>query len=164
MFRLPVDHAEPTEPNRPMTRPEDQVVSAVTTPDARVSRRMARQERRDTAPELRLRKSLFARGLRYRVDAPLPRMTRRRADVLFPRRKVAVFVDGCFWHACPFHGTVPHSNHDWWATKLQRNVTRDRGTDEHLAALGWIVLRFWEHEDMDEAAAAVERVIRDREC
>src|SRR5687768_15754096 len=85
--------------------------------DPSTSLRMSRQARRDTAPELRLRKLLFARGLRYRVDAPLPGMPRRRADVLFTRRHVAVFVDGCFWHSCPIHGTVPRSNRDWWVAK-----------------------------------------------
>ncbi|MHA7209666.1 very short patch repair endonuclease [Arthrobacter sp. MDT1-65] len=122
--------------------------------------RMSQQRRRDTAPELRLRKSLFARGLRYRVDAPLPGMLRRRADVLFPRRQVAVFVDGCFWHSCPLHATTPRSNRDWWVAKLEANVTRDRGTDEHLRSRGWVVLRFWEHEDMESAAAVVEQAVR----
>lgn len=122
--------------------------------------RMSKQRRRDTAPELRLRKSLFALGLRYRVDAPLPGMTRRRADVLFSRKHLAVFVDGCFWHSCPTHGTLPRSNHDWWVAKLEKNVLRDRETDAHLLANGWVVLRFWEHEDMGWAAGVVEHVLR----
>jgi DNA mismatch endonuclease (patch repair protein) len=122
--------------------------------------RMSKQRRRDTAPELRLRKLLFARGLRYRVDAPLPGMSSRRADVLFPRKHVAVFVDGCFWHSCPLHGTLPRSNHDWWVAKLEKNVSRDRGTDAHLLAIGWVVLRFWEHEDMGSAAQVVEQALR----
>jgi DNA mismatch endonuclease (patch repair protein) len=122
--------------------------------------RMSKQRRRDTAPELRLRKLLFARGLRYRVDAPLPGMSRRRADVLFTGKHVAVFVDGCFWHSCPLHGTLPRSNHDWWVAKLEKNVSRDRGTDAHLSAIGWVVLRFWEHEDMDSAAEVVEQALR----
>ena len=125
-----------------------------------VSTRMSKQRRRDTAPELQLRKSLFARGLRYRVDAPLPGMPRRRADVLFTRRRVAVFVDGCFWHSCPLHGTLPRSNHDWWVAKLMKNVARDRETDAHLLNIGWVVLRYWEHEDMGSAAEVVERTVR----
>lgn len=125
-----------------------------------VSVRMSKQRRRDTAPELQLRKSLFARGLRYRVNAPLPGMARRRADVLFTRRHVAVFVDGCFWHSCPAHGTLPRSNREWWVAKLEKNVARDRETDAHLLALGWAVLRFWEHEDMDSAAETVVRTLR----
>lgn len=124
-----------------------------------VSARMSKQRRRDTAPELQLRKLLFARKLRYRVDAPLPGMARRRANVLFTRKRVAVFVDGCFWHSCPLHRTVPRSNHEWWVTKLDKNVARDRETDAHLRTLGRMVLRFWEHEDMDSAAETVVRTL-----
>lgn len=130
--------------------------------DPSTSLRMSKQARRDTAPELLLRKFLFARGLRYRVDAPLPGMPRRRADVLFTRRHVAVFVDGCFWHACPAHGAVPRTNRDWWTDKLNKNVARDRETDAHLEACGWKVLRFWEHEDMEAAADLVAQVVRSR--
>lgn len=130
--------------------------------DPATSLRMSRQARRDTAPELCLRRLLFARGLRYRVDAPLPGMPRRRADVLFTRRRVAVFIDGCFWHSCPVHGTVPRSNRDWWVAKLDKNTARDRDTDTYLSANGWMVLRFWEHEDMELAADVVEQVVRKR--
>lgn len=136
--------------------------TAGSTPDRSTSQRMSRQRRRDTAPELRLRSSLFARGLRYRVDASLPGLPRRRADVLFSRRRVAVFVDGCFWHSCPLHATIPRSNHEWWVAKLEKNVSRDRTTDAHLSGLGWVVLRFWEHEDMETAAGIVEQVVRGR--
>lgn len=122
---------------------------------AQVSGRMSRQARRDTAPELALRRLLHAAGLRYRVDAPLPGMPRRRADVLFTRAKVAVFVDGCFWHGCPQHATHPANNGAWWAAKLARNIERDRETDAHLEGLGWTVLRFWEHEDVAQACADV---------
>lgn len=121
---------------------------------------MSRQRRRDTKPEMLLRKELHRRGLRYRVDAKLPGMTRRRADVLFPRRKVAVFVDGCFWHACPLHATSPQNNNAWWRSKLEGNVARDRDTDQRLKELGWTVLRFWEHEDMALAADTVETTVR----
>ncbi|MFI7743745.1 very short patch repair endonuclease [Kocuria rhizosphaericola] len=131
--------------------------------DPSTSLRMSRQARRDTAPELCLRRLLFARGLRYRVDASLPGMPRRRADVLFTRRRVAVFIDGCFWHSCPVHGTVPRSNRDWWVAKLDKNMARDRETDTYLSANGWTVLRFWEHEDMELAADVVEQVIRKHE-
>lgn len=132
----------------------------VTTPQT--AARMARQVRRDTAPELALRRELHRRGLRYRVDHPLPGMPRRRADLLFPRAKVAVFVDGCFWHSCPIHGTKPANNEAWWAQKLRRNVERDRETDAHLEAAGWKVLRFWEHVDTESAADAVEATVRTR--
>ena len=81
---------------------------------------------------------------------------RRRADLVFPRARVAVFVDGCFWHRCPRHATSPKNNAAWWATKLDGNVARDRDTDERLAAAGWTVVRIWEHEDPVTAADAVE--------
>ena len=126
------------------------------------SSRMSRQRRRDTEPELLLRKELHRRGLRYRVDAKLPDMPRRRADVLFSRRKIAVFVDGCFWHSCPLHATTPQNNGAWWQTKLELNVVRDRDTDRRLNEMGWIVLRFWEHENMMLAADAVEAMVRAR--
>ena len=102
-------------------------------------------------------------SLRYRVDAPLPGMPRRRADVLFTRRRVAVFIDGCFWHSCPIHGTVPRSNRDWWVAKLGKNMARDRETNTYLSANGWTVFRFWEHEDMELAANVIEQVIRKHE-
>lgn len=130
--------------------------------DARTSQRMARQRRRDTTPEMALRKALFARGLRYRVDFPLPTMPRRRADVAFTRQRVAVFVDGCFWHSCPLHATTPQANREWWTAKLEANVSRDRDTDERLEQLGWVILRYWEHEDMNVAADTVSEVIRNR--
>ncbi len=119
------------------------------------SARMSRQARRDTAPELLLRRALHARGVRFRVDHPLPGMPRRRADVLLTRVRVAVFVDGCFWHSCPLHATRPATNAAWWRAKLARNVERDRETDAHLARIGWAVMRFWEHEDMDTAATLI---------
>jgi DNA mismatch endonuclease, patch repair protein len=97
--------------------------------------------------------------MRFRVDWPLPGLPRRRADIAFTRRHIAVFVDGCFWHACPEHRTAPASNADWWAAKLEKNVRRDRDTDQHLRRLGWTVLRFWEHEDPMFAADSVEAVV-----
>lgn len=125
-----------------------------------VSRRMSRARRRDTAPELLIRREAHARGLRYRVDRALPGMPRRRADMVFPRARVAVFVDGCFWHSCPQHASVPRANRQWWIDKLRRNTDRDRETDAHLEALGWTVLRFWEHEDPTLAVDVVESTVR----
>ncbi|MGY1842049.1 DNA mismatch endonuclease Vsr [Modestobacter sp. SYSU DS0875] len=122
---------------------------------------MSRQRRRDTAPEVALRRLLHRRGLRFRVDWPLPGIPRRRADIAFTRRRIAVFVDGCFWHACPEHRTAPATNAEWWATKLEKNVRRDRDTDEHLTSLGWTVLRYWEHEDPVSAADSVEAAVRE---
>lgn len=122
--------------------------------------RMRRQSRRDTKPELAIRRLLHARGLRYRVDvAPLPG-TRRRADIVFRKEKVAVFIDGCFWHGCPRHATAPKSNAQWWADKLAANQVRDRSSDRKLSDAGWTVLRFWEHEEAPSAADAVDLVVR----
>lgn len=128
--------------------------------DPSTSARMSMQRTRDTAPEWRLRKILHGRGLRYRVDAAVPGLPRRRADVLFPRQRIAVFVDGCFWHGCPEHKSAPKSNAAWWAAKLAGNIERDWETDAHLVSLGWLVLRFWEHEDPADAADRVESVVR----
>lgn len=117
---------------------------------------MQRQKQRDTHPELALRRELHRRGHRYFVDrAPLPGL-RRRADLVFPRLRVVVYMDGCFWHACPEHGTMPKNNRDWWREKLAGNIRRDRDTDDLLAAVGWIVVRIWEHEPVGEAVRRVE--------
>jgi DNA mismatch endonuclease (patch repair protein) len=113
--------------------------------------------RRDTAPEVALRKALHKRGLRYRVDVPVIAGSRRRADVVFPRARIAVFVDGCFWHSCPQHATTPKTNREWWEEKLAANVARDRATDHQLAQEGWQVIRVWAHEEADTAAEAVVR-------
>ena len=127
-----------------------------------LSERMSTFPRRDTAPELELRRELWRRGLRYRVDRPLDGKRRRRADLTFVGPRVVVFVDGCFWHGCPEHGTAPTANAEWWSEKLARNVARDADTDEYLTSQGWTVLRFWEHEDVLAAADQVERVVRAR--
>ncbi|MFF0489307.1 very short patch repair endonuclease [Nocardia sp. NPDC004068] len=130
--------------------------------DAATSARMSRQRRVGTAPETALRKELHRRGLRFFVDrAPLPGL-RRRADLVFPRRKVAVYVDGCFWHSCPRHATRPKNNAEWWAEKLAGNVARDRDTDARLTAAGWVVVRVWEHENASDAADRVQAVMPGR--
>ena len=120
---------------------------------------MRANRRRDTGPELAVRRLLHARGLRYRVDHPLPFDRRRRADVLFPRVRVAVFIDGCFWHGCPKHGTSPRANAEFWRAKIERNRERDADTDRRLREAGWAVLRFWEHEDPADVADEVERQV-----
>jgi DNA mismatch endonuclease (patch repair protein) len=112
---------------------------------------------RDTLPERRLRSAAHRRGLRFRVCArPVPAV-RRTADLVFARERLAVFVDGCFWHGCPDHFVVPHTNADFWTRKLTRNKERDRETDAILVAAGWTVLRVWEHAD---PAAASELLLR----
>jgi len=123
----------------------------------RHSARLRKQPSRDTSPERRLRQLLHKAGFRYRIHYPVPGMPRRSMDIAFPKTRLAVFVDGCFWHGCPDHGTKPHTNTDYWLPKLERNRARDAETENHLRALGWTVLRVWEHEPSSEA---LDRVIR----
>lgn len=113
---------------------------------------------RDTSPELAVRRLLHAAGLRYRVDYRPDPSLRRRADIVFPKQRVAIFIDGCYWHACPEHGTSARTNADYWSAKLKRNVDAD--TTARLEAVGWTVLRFWEHEDPTEVAANVTSTVR----
>jgi DNA mismatch endonuclease (patch repair protein) len=123
---------------------------------------MSRLSRRDTQPELALRSELHRRGLRFRVDrAPLVGL-RSRADIVFGPAGVAVYVDGCFWHSCPEHGTRPKANADWWEQKLKRNRERDSETDRTLTEHGWEVVRIWEHEDPVAAADRVEEAVAAR--
>lgn len=123
-------------------------------------RTMKANRRRDTKPELRIRSALHRSGLRFRVDtAPLAGV-RRRADIVLTRVHVAVFIDGCFWHSCPEHFIPPKTNADYWRQKIQRNRDRDKDTDRILADEGWTVLRFWEHENPNEAANAIVKAWR----
>ncbi|MGW4635857.1 very short patch repair endonuclease [Nocardia sp. NPDC004415] len=132
------------------------------TTDPATSARMSRQRRARTAPELALRRELHRAGLRYFVDRPPIKGQRRRADVVFPRLRIAVYVDGCFWHRCPEHATSPKNNAQWWADKLAGNVARDRATDAALTAAGWQVVRVWEHEDAHAAAEQIGALVRAR--
>ncbi len=117
---------------------------------------MRANRRTDTKPEMALRRALHGQGLRYRKDYRLDlEGARVRPDIAFTARKVAVFVDGCFWHACPEHGTKPASNTWYWGPKLARNVERDRNADAALTAAGWRVVRVWEHVPLADAVAAV---------
>ena len=127
--------------------------------DAATSARMSKQRRANTAPELALRRELHRSGLRYFVDRPPIKGQRRRADVVFPRLRIAVYVDGCFWHRCPAHATDPKNNAQWWADKLAGNVARDRATDAALTAAGWRVVRVWEHEDPHAAAERITALV-----
>ncbi|MEV0547955.1 very short patch repair endonuclease [Nocardia salmonicida] len=127
--------------------------------DAATSARMSKQRRANTAPELALRRELHRAGLRYFVDRPPVKGQRRRADVVFPRLRIAVYVDGCFWHRCPAHATDPKNNAQWWADKLAGNVARDRATDAALTAAGWRVVRVWEHEDPHAAAERITALV-----
>ncbi|MFI6626164.1 very short patch repair endonuclease [Streptomyces sp. NPDC050528] len=123
---------------------------------------MSRQGSRDTAPEVAVRRLLHAEGLRYRVNVPVPGIPRRTIDIVFPKAKIAIFMDGCFWHGCPEHATQPKSNAEWWRQKLDRNMTRDAETTEHLMAAGWEVLRFWEHETAEDVAMTVAAMVEQR--
>lgn len=110
---------------------------------------------RDTKPERLIRSLLHAQGLRYRVAAkPLPSL-RRTADIVFRPSKLAVFIDGCYWHGCPEHYVSPKTNPGYWSDKVARNMARDRDTDEKLRAAGWTVLRFWEHEPAEDCAVKI---------
>ena len=121
---------------------------------------MQANRRRDTAPELAVRRLLHARGHRYRVDfAPLAGL-RRRADIVFTKARVSVFIDGCFWHGCPEHGRSGFAhNVDYWPQKIAGNIARDADTNSRLAAEGWTVLRFWEHETAEAVVSQIEDVI-----
>jgi DNA mismatch endonuclease (patch repair protein) len=122
-------------------------------------RSMQSNRHRDTGPELAVRRLLHAAGLRYRVDvAPLG--GRRRADIVFTRQKIAVFIDGCFWHNCPLHGTTPKRNDDYWLPKLARNKERDSETNLLLQGSGWTVLRYWEHQDALEVSNQIIGAVR----
>jgi len=123
---------------------------------------MRSNKSRDTKPELALRSAVHARGLRYRVSAKPLAGVRRTADLVFTRAKVAVFLDGCFWHGCPEHHTVASANAKFWADKVDGNRKRDRDTDSRLAEAGWVSVRIWEHEDVAEAARRVEEIVRAR--
>jgi DNA mismatch endonuclease (patch repair protein) len=117
---------------------------------------MRGNRRSDTKPEMALRAALHAKGYRYRKDFRLDLPLRRvRPDIAFTRRRVAVFVDGCFWHACPDHGSKPKNNDWYWSPKLAKNVERDRAADEALAQAGWTVVRIWEHVPLPDAIDAV---------
>ena len=117
---------------------------------------MVANRRRDTAIEVAVRRRLHRAGLRYRVDyAPDPAQRRRRADIVFPRLRIAVYIDGCFWHGCPQHYTPPRANSEYWHPKIARNKARDVETTDRLRSLGWTVLRHWEHEGAEVIADAV---------
>jgi len=126
----------------------------------RRSENMRAIKRTDTAPERALRSALHRRGLRFRKDLRLDLSNGRvRPDIVFTRARVAVFVDGCFWHGCPEHGTQPQSNAEYWTPKLARNVARDQRNAAALGAAGWTVVRVWEHESVDEMLQSVESAV-----
>ena len=123
--------------------------------DLGVVARMSRQRVADTEPELRVRRLLFAAGMRFRKQYPVPGYPRRSIDIAFPRRRLAIFLDGCFWHGCSEHKSGPKANDEWWAAKFEENRRRDRETTVELESRGWHVMRFWEHETPDAVVMAI---------
>lgn len=115
-----------------------------------------------TRPELQVRRALHGAGLRYRVQHPVPGNRRRRIDVAFTRLRIAVSVDGCFWHGCDVHRFRPKRNADYWHAKFAKNGQRDAATDLLLEQAGWLVLRFWEHEPVEQVLAAVVAAVTER--
>lgn len=119
---------------------------------------------RDTAPEMRLRSALHRRGLRFRKDLRIEVDGRRmRPDIVFTRARVAVFLDGCFWHGCPEHGQTPRANREFWSAKIQANRDRDLRQAAALQEAGWVVVRIWEHEALPDAVDRVERALASRQ-
>lgn len=124
-----------------------------------VSRNMSIHPRRDTGPELAVRRLLHAAGERYRVCHKVPGAPRRTIDIAFTRARLAVFIDGCYWHGCPEHGLIPKANRDWWIAKIEKNRTRDADTTRMLRDAGWEVLRCWEHEPPVAVAGSVRAAL-----
>lgn len=118
-------------------------------------RTMRANKRRDTGPEMRIRRVLHRRGFRYRVDVAPIEGVRRRADLVFTRARIAVFVDGCFWHGCSEHYIEPKANSEYWKSKISTNQSRDDETNRILGDSGWLVIRAWEHEDIEEVAERI---------
>lgn len=146
-----------SDPSSPQRR------SDIPTPSSEEARRRMKATRRHgTKAELLLRQELDALGLQYKVDVAPVVGLRARADMVFTDARVAVFVDGCFWHGCPIHATWPKQNAAWWQAKLEANRERDARTERALCEAGWTVCRFWEHEDPAEAARAVAAVLEGR--
>lgn len=127
---------------------------------ASTSRRMSKVRQRDTSAEMALRRELHRRNLRYRVNYTVLTKPRRVADIVFPRLKIAIFVDGCFWHGCPEHASWPKSNAEFWREKIEANRARDADTNARLLSAGWYVVRVWEHERPEDAAKKIEDLIR----
>lgn len=122
---------------------------------ADVARRMSTLRRRDNVPEMAVRRLLHARGARYRVCFRIPEQRRRTIDIAFLGARLAVYIDGCFWHGCPEHLHIPKANAAWWVAKLDMNRARDASATAQLESLGWRVLRFWEHEDPATVVSAI---------
>ncbi len=130
--------------------------------DVPTSLRMARTPGRDNGLEKEVRSALHRRGIRFRLHYPVPSRPRRTIDIALPVRRLAIFVDGCFWHGCPVHGTWPKRNSQFWRQKIETNRQRDRSTDILLTNSGWLVVRVWEHDDLEKAVERILRLIAER--
>ena len=134
-------------------------VSRIQPSSPEASRRMAKVRQKGTGAELQLRRVLYRSGLRYRVDYVVLQRPHRVADIAFPSLKIAVFVDGCFWHGCPEHATWPKKNAEFWRQKIETNRLRDADTGGRLESIGWKVVRVWEHESTVTAAETIARLV-----
>ncbi|MDO3166658.1 very short patch repair endonuclease [Mycobacteroides abscessus subsp. abscessus] len=150
--------------NRGQDAPKGHLPGQNHVPTPERSRNMAAIRRTDTQPERRLRSAIHARGLRFRKDYPIRASGRLiRPDIAFTKCKVAVFVDGCFWHGCPDHGRPPKSNVEYWNAKLSSNAARDTLQTSILQAHGWIVIRIWSHTDVSEAVEIIRKTVTERD-
>jgi DNA mismatch endonuclease, patch repair protein len=150
----PISSVGPIDQSRRVDRPRASAPS--------VRQRMQTTGRRDTPPELRVRSLLHRNGYRFRVDVSPVSATRSRADIVFPRLKFAIYIDGCFWHGCAQHGTWPKANGDWWRHKIETNRNRDVANTTILMRSGWTVIRVWEHEDPDIVVETIIAALRSR--
>jgi len=143
-----------------MERLKSIAVPASPPPVSEASRKVMQANRsRDTYPELSLRRELHSRGLRYFVHRRPISDLRCTADIVFPRKKLCIFIDGCFWHGCPVHSRTPKSNESYWVPKIARNVQRDRRNDAILAEAGWAPRRFWEHEIRADLGSVADEIV-----
>jgi len=152
----------PTAANTDIEVSRDTAIASAIPTSPEVSWRMSQVRTRGTEPELRLRSILHRRALRYRVDRQPCTAVRRRADLVFGSARVAVFVDGCFWHGCPEHASWPKSNAEWWRAKIEKSRRRDERTTRSLTDASWMVIRIWAHEPPEDAADRVEVAVLDR--
>lgn len=127
-----------------------------------VSDEMRRMPEYSTGPEMLVRQAIFKSGFRYRVKYPVPGVPRRTMDIAFPGRRIAIFIDGCFWHGCSEHRSIPKNNYEWWKAKIDQNRKRDRDTDERLVSAGWSVLRYWEHDPVEKIVQELQDLIKSR--
>jgi len=126
-----------------------------------VSKRMAKTHGRDNAREIAIRSGLHKQGLRFRIHYTIDAISRRTIDIAFPRLRLAVFCDGCFWHGCPKHRTFPRTNASWWLRKIDTNIARDQDTSRRLRANGWKVVRIWGHVDTADAVRTIAHAIEE---